>query len=196
MNINASEISSFQENKVVLWHAETPVVGEDGFWGAVAENHLNNFLLWHEEDIARRDDLGFERVYEAKRTIDRYNQQRNNCMEQIDELLIAYLQPSPAVDSCNSETPGMIIDRLSILSLKAYHMKEETERKDASLEHIEKCKNRYSLIIRQKQDLSRALQQLFDDILAGKRTFKVYFQCKMYNDPSLNPQLRSAKFES
>ena len=59
-----------------------------------SENHLRNFLLWHEEDIARRDDLGCERVYQAKRAIDRYNQERNNFIEEMDQALVVALRPS------------------------------------------------------------------------------------------------------
>ncbi|HEX2860504.1 MAG TPA: DUF4254 domain-containing protein, partial [Lacunisphaera sp.] len=148
-----------------------------------------NFLLWHEEDIARRDDLGFEAVYRAKRNIDRFNQERNNFAEEMDKILAATLQPRESGCPRNSETPGVMVDRLSILALKEYHMHEETARADASAEHRAKCAEKLERIRRQRADLTACLDELFAEVAAGRRTFSAYFQFKMYNDPALNPQL-------
>lgn len=153
------------------------------------ENHLRNFSLWHEEDVARRDDLGFEAVYKAKRNIDRFNQERNNFAEQMDQAIATELRPRESGCPRNSETPGMMIDRLSILALKEYHMHEETVRADASAEHRAKCGEKLARIRRQRDDLAACLGELLTEVAAGRRTFSVYFQFKMYNDPALNPQL-------
>jgi hypothetical protein len=158
----------------------------------VQQNHYFNFMLWHEEDIARRDDLGSERVHQAKRAIDHYNQQRNNFIEEMDKVLVAELQPAESGCPRNSETPGMIIDRLSILALKEFHMCEETERADASEDHRENCRAKLARIVLQRGDLTQSLGELLDDVAAGRRTFGVYYQFKMYNDPALNPQLYGA----
>ena len=135
MTIDAHHIARLQTDLTAAWHHPPAcAIGED-FDRLISENHLHNFLLWHEEDIARRDDLGPERVCQAKRAIDRYNQQRNNFIEEMDRELVADLNPSESGCPKNSETPGMIIDRLSILALKEYHMREESERTDAGDAH-------------------------------------------------------------
>lgn len=153
---------------------------------------MRNFSLWHEEDVARRDDLGAESVRKSKRAIDRYNQERNDFVEKMDKALVEILKPR---DDCpfNSETPGMMIDRLSILALKEFHMREQAERIDATREHREKCAFKLNVIRRQIVDLSSALDALLREISEGSRSFRVYFQFKMYNDPSLNPQLYAGK---
>lgn len=170
------------------WHEQDPEPPAAGFLGLVQENHWQNFSLWHEEDQARREDCGPEHVYRAKRAIDRHNQLRNNAMERIDAALLEVLEPAPEAP-LNSETPGMMIDRLSILALKEYHMREETERAEASPEHRESCARKLAVIHTQRADLAGILSRFFDEICAGTRGFKVYFQFKMYNDPALNPQL-------
>jgi len=187
-----SQITARQAEWTALWHAVTPAAVGEGFIRLVAENHLRNFSLWHEEDLARRDDLGAEAVRKSKRAIDRFNQERNDFVEQMDKALVELLHPRENVPF-NSETPGMMIDRLSILALKAFHMAEQAGRGDASEEHRAKCAFRLSVINRQIADLSGALTSLLDETRAGTRSFRVYFQFKMYNDPSTNPQLYSRK---
>jgi hypothetical protein len=189
MSFSAREIATLQTDLTGRWHHETPAAGRSGFLRLVEENHLRNFLLWHEEDIARREDLGFEPVYRAKRNIDRYNQERNNFIEEMDKLFVATLQPPTSGCPRNSETPGMMIDRLSILALKEYHMHEETVRTDASAQHREKCAEKLARIRVQRGDLTQCVDELLADVAAKRRTFSVYFQFKMYNDPALNPQL-------
>jgi hypothetical protein len=189
MEFDAAQIAAHQARLTARWHEVTSAATGDGFVRLLEENHQRNFSLWHEEDIARRDDLGFEAVYRAKRNIDRFNQERNNFAEEMDKALVAALQPR--ADGCprNSETPGMIIDRLSILALKEFHMAEEANRADASPGHREKCAEKLARITRQRADLTAALAELLADVAAGRRTFSVYYQFKMYNDPALNPQL-------
>lgn len=190
--IDPQESANLQSLLTALWHEHTPAAAGDGFLRLVQENHLRNFQLWHEEDIARRDDLGSERVHQAKRAIDRFNQERNNFIEEMDKMLVAALQPAESGLPRNSETPGMIIDRLSILALKEYHMREETLRPDASESHRANCGEKLARIIRQREDLIQSLGELLDDVAARRRTFAVYYQFKMYNDPALNPQLYKA----
>lgn len=185
----ASDLATLQTQLTAAWHAAPPAAAGEGFDRLVAENHLRNFQLWHEEDVARRDDLGFESVYRAKRAIDRFNQERNNFVEEMDQAIVAALQPPEHGCPRNSETPGMIIDRLSILALKEYHMHEETVRTDAAPEHREKCSAKLARIRRQRADLMASLEELLADVAARRRTFSVYYQFKMYNDPALNPQL-------
>jgi hypothetical protein len=191
MTVDVSTLSRQQAELVARWHTVPPAVaGEPGdFLRLMQENHLRNFQLWHEEDTARRDDLGFEAVYRAKRAIDRFNQERNNFIEAMDQAFVAALHPRASGCPRNSETPGMIVDRLSILALKEFHMHAETVRADASAGHRAQCAEKLARIRVQRADLAGCLAELLDDIAAGRRTFSVYFQFKMYNDPALNPQL-------
>ncbi len=188
MKINVSEILELQRQKVIDWHGSENNHDQEGFLKIVADNHWMNYQLWHEEDKARREDKGFEYVYHAKRNIDRFNQARNNVVEALDKTIYEDLKPR---ENCpvNSETPGMMIDRLSILSLKEYHMEKQTRRQNVEPSHTEQCMQKLSVIRAQIVQLGECLQELFSDIISGKRTFRVYYQFKMYNDPKLNPQL-------
>jgi hypothetical protein len=189
MKYDPAQIASLQTRLTALWHEIEPCAGSEGFDHLVQQNHYFNFMLWHEEDIARRDDLGSERVHQAKRAIDHYNQQRNNFIEEMDKVLVADLQPAESGCPKNSETPGMIIDRLSILALKEFHMREETQRADATDEHRGKCAEKLARITLQRSDLTQSLTELIEAIIVKTRSFAVYYQFKMYNDPALNPQL-------
>lgn len=189
MNFDAAALAAHQTELTARWHQTTPAAAGEGFMRLLEENHLRNYSLWHEEDVARRDDLGFEAVYKAKRNIDRFNQERNDFAEKMDKEFVAALQPRESGVPRISETPGMIVDRLSILALKEYHMHEETVRTDASPAHREKCAEKLARIRQQRADLTTALAEILADAAAGKRTFSVYYQFKMYNDPALNPQL-------
>lgn len=189
MTFSATDIAALQTTLTARWHEVPPAASGEGFAGLVQQNHLRNFQLWHEEDIARRDDLGFEAVYRAKRNIDRFNQERNNFIEAMDQAIVADHQPLPTNAPRNSETPGMMIDRLSILALKEFHMHEETVRPDAPAQHRATCGEKLARIRVQRGDLVTCLAEFLADLRAGRRTFSVYFQFKMYNDPALNPQL-------
>lgn len=189
---DAATIVALQRKLVSDWHqSDTPAVNKtDGFLLLVEENSLRNYTLWHHEDDARRDDMGFEFVYKAKRAIDAANQQRNDFIEKMDKALYAAVGENfGEATQMNTETPGMSIDRLSILSLKEYHMREEFERGDASEAHKSKCEQKLKVIRQQIEDLSYGLQALLEGCASGERGFRVYFQFKMYNDPELNPAL-------
>ncbi|TAG10865.1 MAG: DUF4254 domain-containing protein [Verrucomicrobia bacterium] len=185
-----------QSDLTAEWHSSEPHAAGTNLTDLVRQNHYFNFMLWHEEDIARRDDLGFERIAQAKRAIDRYNQLRNNFIEEMDKALIHLLMPALSGCPKNSETPGMMLDRLSILALKEFHMREETQRSDATASHVENCQTKLVRIVKQRGDLADCLSELIDDVLAQRRTFAVYYQFKMYNDPALNPQLYGASEKS
>lgn len=190
--MDVQTIVARQQQCTHQWHSDEPAAHGDGFLATVEQNHLENFCLWHEEDIARRDDLGAPRVLQAKRTIDGHNQRRNDLVEKLDLWLVRELKPVESGCSFNSETPGMMIDRLSILALKEYHMNEEVQRTDATAEHRSKCMTKLNVIRQQITDLARALDDLLVQVQQRTRSFRVYFQFKMYNDADLNPQLRKA----
>ncbi len=187
---NAKEIIKLHEQSIELWKKREVTLNHKNFLGLVEQNHAFNYQLWHAEDRARRDDKGHEYIYLAKREIDHCNQQRNNRMESIDEWLYHNLQPAAQGDCpVHSETPGMMIDRLSILALKAFHMNLQIERPEVDETHRQNCRHKWQTILVQQNQLSDCLQQLIAEIQAKTRTFRVYHQFKMYNDSTLNPQL-------
>ena len=189
--IDVPKVLALQISEITEWHREITNTQEELPWKFIEENNQYNFKLWHEEDIARIREIDPLRIVEAKRNIDQYNQARNNAMEKIDEWILNYLDVNGilAAEKLHSETPGMMIDRLSIMQLKRYHMEEETLRPDASEEHKSKCFGRVNVLDEQIADLSGCLTDILEQLSAGALKFKVYRQFKMYNDPSLNPQL-------
>jgi hypothetical protein len=162
-----------------------------GIWQWIAVNHRYNTLLWQEEDKARRTDVEAAEIAASKRLIDQYNQKRNDAIEALDEAILGELSGVRITPGArlNSETAGSMIDRLSILALKIFHMRKQTERTDADASHIEACKNKLERLATQRQDLASCLDMLLTEAQQGRAYFKVYRQFKMYNDPTLNPYL-------
>ena len=152
-------------------------------------------VQWHLEDIIRDPHIDPVDALNLKRRIDRSNQVRCDMVEYIDSYLLdKYKDIVPAADArINTETPAWAIDRLSILALKIYHMRAEVERDDVDEEHRTACQKKLDVLIQQQQDLSIAIEELIEDIEAGRKYMKVYRQMKMYNDPSLNPILYAQK---
>ncbi len=152
-------------------------------------------VQWHFEDIIRDPEIDPAAALVLKRRIDRSNQDRTDMVEDIDTYFrekYATVKPLPGA-TINTESPAWAIDRLSILALKIWHMKEQTERTDASEEHLAKCQGKLGVLLEQQVDLSTAIDQLLDDIAAGRKYMKVYRQMKMYNDESTNPVLYAKK---
>lgn len=188
--IQISEIAALHRDCLLQWKAHGLSLTQENFLALVEQNHAFNYQLWHAEDRARRDDKGHEFVYLAKREIDHCNQQRNNRMEAMDEWLFNQLQPAqPGHCPVHSETPGMMIDRLSILALKSYHMGLQVLREEVDEAHRLNCQAKSETIKAQQQQLLDCLAIFISEISDKKRTFRVYHQFKMYNDPNLNPQL-------
>jgi hypothetical protein len=148
-------------------------------------------VQWHFEDIIRDPHIDPVEALELKRRIDRSNQDRTDLVEQIDSYFRQlYSEVKPLPDArLNTESPAWAVDRLSILALKIWHMKEQTERTDAETEHIQRCQAKLDVLLEQQIELSTAIDQLLEDIEAGRKCMKVYRQMKMYNDPSTNPVL-------
>ena len=148
-------------------------------------------VQWHLEDIVRNPNIDAIEGLKLKRMIDASNQVRTDLVEYIDSYfldLYKNIQPEPTA-TINTESPAWAIDRLSILALKIYHMNVEVIRTDASEDHLIACQNKLTILLDQRSDLSKAIDELLIDIKNGDKYMKVYKQMKMYNDPSLNPVL-------
>jgi hypothetical protein len=194
--LSAEAIVRLQDELTAQWH-ESPQQQDGGdFLSRVALQHRANFELWHIEDEARTPGSTDARIADVKRRIDTTNQRRNDLAEQLDAFLLEELAPRglPAEHApLNSESPGLMIDRLSILALKIYHTREEAERTDAPEGHAARNLARLGILKEQQADLAGCLDALWKETLAGTRRFKLYRQLKMYNDPSLNPAIYSKR---
>jgi hypothetical protein len=212
--VSARDIVALQDGLTKQWHdgrgaelggiallapagtASPKSPGDDearGQWlKAIGRQHRANFDLWHIEDEARTPGATDAEIAAVKRRIDLTNQLRNDLIEELDCFLLGWLKsrglPDPGAP-LHSEPPGMIVDRLSILALKIYHTNEEAERKDAPPGHQARNQERLAILEEQRVGLAGCLDVLWQEVLNRRRSFKVYRQLKMYNDPALNPAI-------
>jgi len=197
--LNVLQITQLHDQATLRWHqdqpwpdhppASTPVTLVE----LVFAHHRANFDLWHEEDKAREPEASDATVAAIKHTIDALNQTRNDLMEALDRALLDAAGPQDPTAPLHSESPGLILDRLSILALKIYHTAEEGRRASASEAHRQNNLARLALLQEQRNDLAACLDTLWTEVLAGQRRFKLYRQMKMYNDPELNPLVYAHK---
>lgn len=190
--IDVDQIVSLQTKTVAKWH-ETPIDNTyEGLFHTICAQHQFNYLLWHEEDIARSRDVTDEEIARVKRSIDGYNQQRNDGIEKIDDEISQMLEAEGVqADGApiNTETPGSVMDRLSIMSLRIYHLREQLLRTDVDQAHLDSVNHKIAVCLLQQDDLKTALSELLHDIFSGRKRHRTYRQFKMYNDPTLNPYL-------
>jgi hypothetical protein len=189
--LDADHIVRLHRQATLRWHdPSVPAPAAHGiFDNLVLEQHRANFDLWHREDAARDPMAADQAIAAVKRAIDKLNQRRNDLTERIDAILLAAAPPMPDTLPLNSETPGLMIDRLSILELKHFHTAEQISRADVDEEHHIRNRDRLAVLDEQQHDLACCLAELWLDVTAGRRRFKLYRQLKMYNDPTLNPVL-------
>ncbi|MBN2295518.1 MAG: DUF4254 domain-containing protein, partial [Pirellulales bacterium] len=183
--IDVKAITDLHKKTVERWHEGEIDNRYERFLNVVCRQHQRNFQLWHEEDIARSLDVSDAELAGVKRRIDKLNQQRNDFIERLDDCIIQELQqrhivPKPGA-RLNTETPGSVIDRLSILALRIFHMHEQADREDATTEHRRKAEDKLVVLYQQHADLSNSLGELLEDIFAGRKQIKIYRQMKMYN---------------
>jgi len=195
--LNSHQIVTLHDEQTRRWHTIAPRFAGNptDIAAAIEHQHFANFELWHEEDKARVPGAHDYEIATVKRNIDKLNQRRNDLMELCDGMALAELEKSnlPRPDApLHSESLGLMIDRLSILSLKIYHTKHEIDRTNAPAGHAERNRERLATLTEQRSDLAGTLDALWADVLAGQRRFKVYRQLKMYNEPSLNPLIYDA----
>jgi hypothetical protein len=186
------EITTLHDQLTRRWHEEDAAPRGNEWLDRVARQHRANFDLWHIEDEARTPGATDGDLALVKRRIDTTNQLRNDLAEDLDRALLDWLDsralPNPDAP-LHSESPGLIIDRLSILALKIYHTREEAGRAEAPTGHSERNRDRLAVLEEQRADLAHCLDVLWRDTLNGARRFKLYRQLKMYNDPTLNPAI-------
>ncbi len=194
--LSADAIVELHDRQTRAWHGVSDesanAEGGSDWLAAIASHHRANFDLWHIEDEARAPGATDTELAGVKRGVDRINQRRNDLAEDLDRTLLQWLEaqglPNPQSE-LHSESPGLMIDRLSILALKIYHMREQAERADAPQDHAARSHQRLAILKEQRSDLSACLDALWRQTIAGTRRFKLYRQLKMYNDPSLNPAI-------
>jgi hypothetical protein len=197
--LSADSIVKLHDQLVEAWHlapGDAAVAPSSDWLELVARQHRANFDLWHIEDEARAPGASDAELAEVKRRVDSTNQRRNDLAEELDRALIAWLgeRNLPNCDApLNSESPGLMIDRLSILALKIWHTREEAERSGVAAGHTERNRERLAILEEQRADLAHCLDRLWRETLEGTRRFKLYRQLKMYNDPSLNPAIYGRK---
>ena len=194
--VDARAIVQLQDGRTRLWHGAPPQPARDGSLEALVEaQHAANFTRCHAEDEARRLSAAAASIAAVKREIDRVNQVRNDMTEQIDAWLLAHLQEAGMTQGGeqHSETPAMMMDRLSILSLKLFHTQQELDRAAGPPGHRERNAERFATLQEQRKDLAACLDRVWTQVCAGERYFKQYRQLKMYNDPELNPVLYRGK---
>jgi hypothetical protein len=195
--LNAFEITQLHDDATLRWHLDPLPPPADVDPNPLAElalaHHRANFDLWHEEDKAREPGATDAQITAVKHAIDVLNQRRNDLVERMDRMLLADAGEQNSAAPLHSESPGLILDRLSILALKIYHTAEEAHRATATEAHRERNLARLALLNEQRTDLAACLDALWAETLTGKRRFKLYRQMKMYNDPELNPAVYSHK---
>ncbi len=175
-------------------HVDAPIKNPYASNTTQALMYLKNWIdtvQWHLEDIIRDPNIDPLKGMEIKRRIDHSNQNRTDTVEHIDDYYIELYKNVNALEGVkiNTESPAWVVDRISILCLKIYHMQEQVDRTDSDKDHLLKCQAKLTILKEQEQDMIASFDDLLNDFETGKKKIKVYRQMKMYNDDSLNPVL-------
>lgn len=194
--MKAMDLYTLFERQIADYHTTDSVdapqrnhYGADTFEALLWEKSWVDTVQWHLEDLVRPTDVDPVYALTIKRRIDSSNQHRTDLVERIDDHYMSLYGEVPplAGATLNTETPAWAVDRLSILALKIYHFNIEARRGDD--EHRARCQAKLDTLLTQRADLTAAIDQLLDDLAAGRKRMKLYRQMKMYNDPTLNPAL-------
>ena len=178
-----ADVNQLHHDMVQKWQGGNPQNEYEGVFARICEQHQSNFILWQPQDS----------VADIRLSVDDYTQQRDQWIEQLDESLIglfATMGIEPAENArMNTESPGRVIDRLSILSLRVYQLSQQLDRLDLDPEQLEQVRQQLSRCRAQQRDLSQALVELLEDLLTGRKVLRIYRQMKMFGDPEANPYL-------
>ena len=151
---------------------------------------LRQKTYWNTYKVLKDKVSRYNKGLELKHRIDKSNQNRTDIVEKVDDYYFSIFKNTSEKDSkLNTESPGWVVDRLSILNLKIYHMNEQVERKNVTAEHILNCEKKMVVLQNQRIDLSNSFDELLEEYKEGIKKMKVYRQMKMYNDSNLNPEL-------
>ena len=194
--MNANNCFTIFDQVIITYHISDNVDEKlnnphSGIEGLLYHKCWIDTVQWHLEDIIRDPNINPTDALVIKRRIDKSNQDRTDMVEKIDDWFWDYFGPKNDLTcgKINTESPAWVVDRLSILALKIYHMQEQVDRDDVDAEHKAKVEQKLAVLLEQKEDLSLAFNQLIEDVMEGRKYMKVYRQMKMYNDESLNPVL-------
>ena len=197
MLIDVDQILEMHESAMERWHQQGIDNPYAGFMHIACHQCALNYRLWHQEDIARSPRASDSELAQVKRAIDKLNQLRNDHIEVMDDWIAAALERAKVTPSAraplNTETPGSVIDRLAILGLRIFHLREQAQRDDVDVMHRRSVTAKRNTCLEQRMDLAASLKRLVRDISLGRKRHKTYRQLKMYNDPTLNPYLYQSR---
>ncbi len=197
--INSQKAIEIFQNTIEKWHFQNGAVENPFMEGNIKyhlfKKNLIDTIQWHKEDEIRRQDISAEVFIKLKRDIDQLNQDRTNTVEKIDDRYVQYYSQYPIQNEArlNSETPAWILDRMSILELKIFHMDEQYQRIDITDSKKNSNKEKLIILLEQRIDLAKCYDELLEERTKGLAYFKLYRQMKMYNDPEMNPSLYQTK---
>lgn len=194
------EIEGIQTKLVDLWHQETPLVNKKGFLSLMVEEHLQNYLLWHEEEIARKHNVSNSELARVKESKNRLNLRRSQLIIKLDEAILTWMSGAgiqiPDGAPLNSETPGSMIDRCSIFSLKIFHMRALANRLTKESEDLQLVVRKLGDLVSQRKDLFQCLFELIEAVQQGTRRFYIYSQFNMRNDLSSTLKIHKTKIST
>lgn len=198
--MDVERIVKLQSELVCQWHDDDGARDSnhiEGYLRLVRQQHQWNFRLWHLEDQARDPNARPEAVAKVKRSIDEMNQSRNDAIERIDDWLVEELVRRKIVAASdarlNTETPGSAVDRLSILALRIFHLDQKVDSLEIDADFRKTVEGKLAICHQQRLDLTQSLRELLEEMRYGRFRHRTYRQLKMYNDPRLNPYLRTTQ---
>ena len=200
---NFAEIEPLLLDVIARWHAAEAKITDwdtvsaalpgtlpDGWAGTTELLQVINTFQWHEEDRSRAHGAGDEILGAVKRSIDASNRRRVQTVDRLDDLIFTQLKEAGVLiadAALNSESPGSIIDRLTVLALKIYHIREAITGLDSvdptQAEEIKSLRDKLENLSEQSTDLGGCLDILMTGVCEGRIGLKLYRQVKVYVEP-------------
>ncbi len=161
-----------------------PETNDPGFLAAVVRLHGCNLNLWELEDRVRRSELTDAEIVSVKRGIDRENLRRHDAIEALDraalDLLDSCATPPQPDAPLHTESPAMVIDRLSVLALRIHHLRRALDGEGLQDAKRMRLSEKQSATELQVQALIEAALLYFDELSRGARCFSAVTQVKWY----------------